>query len=161
MPTPEANEIRSAWKTLGSSLDFAKPVQPKGNSQSPIQAQVQAQMQAQKQKQKRSIMGTELGSGIACGADGEDQARQSFNGIQTQTRPAEWVRDGNDLGSDYGNGEGIVVSGSEGENGYNRRKRVRLSKLGSPISIFEPSSESGVGSGSEGEDGSLCESASV
>lgn len=161
MPTPEVNEIRSAWKTLGSSLDFANPVQPKGNSQSPTQAQMQAQMQAQKQKQKRSIMGTELGSGIACGADGEDQARQGFNGIQTQTRPAEWVRDGNDFGSDYGNGEGMVVSGSEEENGNNRRKRVRLSKLGSPISIFEPSSESGVGSGSEGEDGSMCESASV
>ncbi|KKZ60919.1 hypothetical protein EMCG_00680 [[Emmonsia] crescens] len=141
MPTPEVNEIRSAWKALGSSLDLIKPVEIKGDSQ----AETQIHTQAQKQKQNRSIMGTESGSGFGPGANGKQPAG-SFNGGKKHARPADWGRD-EDYDNDYDDGE-RMVAGSDGKN--NRQKRIRLSKLGSPISIFEPS-ESGVGSGSEDE----------
>ncbi|OAT02764.1 meiosis specific protein Hop1 [Blastomyces dermatitidis ER-3] len=160
VPTPEVNEIRSAWKALGSSLDSVKPVQPSGDSQTETQTQTQTQAQAQKRKPNRSIMGDESGFGFGSASDrGDRHAWQGFTRRQKQTRTAEWVDDFDD---DDDDGEGIMASGSDGENGTatNRRKRVRLSKLGSPISIFEPSSESGMGSGSEGDGGSGSRSAS-
>ncbi|KLJ10566.1 hypothetical protein EMPG_14052 [Blastomyces silverae] len=163
VPTPEVNEIRSAWKALGSSLDLVKPVQPSGDSQieTQTQTQMQAQSQAQKRKPNRSIMGDESGFGFGSGDHEERHACQGFTGRQKQSRPAEWVDDSDD---DYDDGEGIMASASDGENGTtNRRKRARLGKLGSPISIFAPSSESGMASGSEGdgESGSRSASGSV
>ncbi|PGH04661.1 hypothetical protein GX51_03328 [Blastomyces parvus] len=156
--TPEVNEIRNAWKALGSSLDLVKPVQPSGDSQIETQTQKQTQleMQTQKWKPNRSIMGDESGVGFGSGEHGERPAScQGFPGRQKkQSRPAAWE---DDYDGDYDDGEGIMASGSDGEDGptTNRRsrKRARLGKLGSPISIFAPSSESGVGSGSEGYDG--------
>ncbi|OJD23228.1 hypothetical protein ACJ73_05419 [Blastomyces percursus] len=156
VPTPEVNEIRNAWKALGSSLDLVKPAQTE------TQTQTQMQAQARKRKPNRSIMGDEASVGFGSGYRGDRHACQGFTGRQKQSHPAGWV-DGFD-DDDDDDGEGIMAGGSDGENDTtHHRKRVRLSKIGSPISIFGPSSESGMRSGSEadGESGSRSASGSV
>ncbi|OJD10318.1 hypothetical protein AJ78_08626 [Emergomyces pasteurianus Ep9510] len=136
-PTEEVNEIRTAWKELGSSLEFIKPAeQPNGTSEADIHAKTQSQAQTEEQKQSRnrSIMGGESSSRLCHGS--------SFNGgKKKQARSAEWVRDEDDY---------MIAEGSHGADDNNTcRKRIRLSMVGSPISIFEPTSESAAGSGSE------------
>ncbi|OAX77564.1 hypothetical protein ACJ72_08136, partial [Emergomyces africanus] len=123
--TQEVSEIRTAWKTLGSSLEFIKPVEPKGTSQARIHAKTQTQTQKHAQKQNRNnlnILGTEESGPLPT-------HNASFNGaMKKHARPVEWVQDQDDYDGNYDDGDRVMVDGSDGANDNNitHRKRIRL-----------------------------------
>ncbi|PGG99064.1 hypothetical protein AJ79_08698 [Helicocarpus griseus UAMH5409] len=114
-PTPEVNEIRDAWKALGSTL--AKVAEPEaGYSQEKIQTQ--------------NCRLTNTGVHDTGKSASGNQAQTA--GSSKRTRPAKWTQDDDDYEDD---GD---VTESDGEN---RRKKTRLSKIWSPLSIFGPDSD--------------------